>query len=112
MAQITFLHPVRSQVVDGAMTYVYAPIDLADEGAVKHFVATYNRALRTMGGNDAMTATIHLGERTSDRYNDQGELLQIGGWLEHTIVIKEGERHYMTIGAIQRSATASSEFHS
>lgn len=112
---IAVVSPVKSEVIEGVCHTTYAPLDMSDRGAVTHFGATYNRALRLTAGTDNK-ATIHMGERTTDRtYTDADGTVHThaGGWLEHIIVITRPDgSHYMTVGAIQRTPGADSEFHS
>ncbi|HGS7906769.1 TPA: hypothetical protein ACMFP1_002887 [Pseudomonas aeruginosa] len=113
-APIVIHHPVHSSHPNGGaeqVTHIYEPLDLSDKGAIEHFAATYNRALRHAQGEGVHSVDIYLGERTQPRIID-GEIMIQGGWLEHTIVVRYTEGKSFTIGAIQRKPTDASEFHS
>lgn len=95
---------------------VISPINLADAGAVRHFAATYNRALRHAAGEQVLSVDIFLGERTSPRYTTDAQgnerMYDAGGWLEHIIRVTYATGTGLTIGAIQRTPESDSEFHS
>ena len=76
-----------------------------------HFQNTVNRAVALCHGAEVESVTIHLTERTKTKaYN--GIVCDVGGWLEHLIVIKYVGGRQMVVGAIQRKVGAESEFHS
>lgn len=75
-----------------------------------HFQKTVNRAVWLCHGAEVESATIQLGERTSPKTNNDGLVYDIGGWLEHHIIIKYVGGRQMVVGAIQRQPGNDSEF--
>lgn len=107
MCNVTVIHPLPA---DPEQTPFVPGND------IEHFVATYNRALRHAEHERTESVEIHLGTRTAPKYRTDGDGQQVcydlGGWLEHLILIRYKDGGKLTIGAIQRTAGEKSEFHS
>lgn len=122
IASIVIHHPFRSQVIDGELHYISEPINAANADDVRHFIATYNRALRHAQASGVRQVDIHLGERTTPKYHKGRAVMgeeegadichDEGGWLEHILIVQHTSGSQLTIGAIQRKPGESSEFHS